>query len=236
MWYRTGIALAVVTILPSCATQGINSFSYNTNEVKSVTNEIIVQKPQPQVWDALVKELSKSFYVINNIDKESRFINVSFSAESPVDYVDCGTTRRTYTQGDNTEVYNYEVAGASSYKIAGRQQPHPSWISYGLIRRETSLEGRSNMYIAPSDKDESETVVTVNTRYIWDVKVKGEEYAEHVAGNVVSHGSIPGSTTKITFNTNKPGYYNKGQEGQITCFSTGRFEQDILDMVAGIDK
>jgi len=72
-----------------CATQGISTRQYTENVPVQIKNEIVVSKPYTQVWDIMVKEISKSFYVINNIDKESRIINLSFSTNSPTEYVDC---------------------------------------------------------------------------------------------------------------------------------------------------
>ena len=115
------------------------------------------------------------FYVINNIERESRIINVSFNTNSPSDYVDCGRTRRTYTQGEKTETFDYAVADSSTYKMAGTKQPHPATFSYANVRRTPKLEGRSNIYVAPDASNPSSTVVSVNTRYIVTIKVYGEQ-------------------------------------------------------------
>src|SRR3972149_6139198 len=83
--------------------KGTNTEKYIDNSPIQVSNEIVVSRPQSEVWDILVKELSKSFYVINNIDKESRIIKVSFSSNNPSEYIDCGKAYRTYAQGKKTE-------------------------------------------------------------------------------------------------------------------------------------
>lgn len=83
------ICMAIVFI-SGCATQGVNSFNYMAPTPVDIKNEVVVQKSYSQVWDGLVKEISKSFYVINNIDKESRIINLSFNTSSPADFVNCG--------------------------------------------------------------------------------------------------------------------------------------------------
>jgi hypothetical protein len=64
------VAAFVVTVaLAGCATQGKNSFQYTEPKQAPIRNEIQVNAPQPQVWDTLVRDLAKSFYVINNIDR-----------------------------------------------------------------------------------------------------------------------------------------------------------------------
>jgi len=93
------VGLVIGVAASGCATQGKSTTTYLKPTISEVKNEIDVTKSYAQVWDVLVKQLSKSFYVINNIDKESRIINVSFSTNSPAEYIDCGRTLRTYTQG-----------------------------------------------------------------------------------------------------------------------------------------
>ncbi|TGU71036.1 hypothetical protein E4633_11845 [Geomonas terrae] len=225
--------LAFVSIfsLAGCATQGVNSTHYTAPVQAKIANEATVQKQNTQVWDGLVKEISKSFYVINNIDKESRIINISFSTNTPSDYVDCGFTERTYTQGNNVEKFDYRVAGKSRFKMAGDQQPHPAWASYAIVVREPSLEGRMNIYVAPAESDKNSTQVTVNTRYIWTVKVKGEMYNEHANRNTVFIGNIPESTSNTMFNTNTTGEYDAGKGTIIKCVSTGKLENEILGLL-----
>lgn len=231
MNYKICVIVLTAILLSGCATQGISSLKYTDNTPIQVKNEIEVSKPQSQVWDTLVKELSKSFYVINNIDKESRIINVSFSSNSPEEYVDCGKSHRTYTQGDKSEVYDYDVAGPAEFKVATTRQEHPAFANYINIRREPMLEGRSNIYVAPDEKDNSKTIVTVNTRYVLTIRVKGEAFAQHVSGNIFSQGRIPEETTTIIFNTNKAGQKEIGGGANMTCFSKGKLEKEILDMI-----
>ena len=231
MNYRVGAILVIAIFITGCATQGISTYKYTDNAPIQINNEIVVSKPQSQVWDILVKELSKSFYVINNIDKESRIINVSFFSNVPSEYVDCGKTHRTYTQGDKTETYDYDVAGSAKFKVATARQEHPTFANYIIIRREVILDGRSNIYVAPDEKNNGKTIVTVNTRYILTIKVKGEAFAQHVNGNVFSRGRLPEETTTVTFNTNKSGQQDIGDGSKMTCFCKGKLERDILDMI-----
>ena len=235
MNYKICAIVLTAILLSGCATQGISSLKYTDNTPIQVKNEIEVAKPQSQVWDTLVKELCKSFYVINNIDKESRIINISFSTDSPEEYVDCGKSHRTYTQSDKSEVYDYDVAGPAEFKVAATRQEHPAFANYINTRRETVLEGRSNIYVAPDEKDDSKTIVTVNTRYVLTIRAKGEAFAQHVSGNVFYRGRIPEETTTIMFDTNKAGQKEIGGGLKITCFSKGKLENEILDMIRDED-
>lgn len=225
------ITLLALFNLTACATQGINSISYVAPIPITINNEVVVQKTYSDVWDILVKEISKSFYVINNIDKESRIINVSFNTNSPADFIDCGKTHRTYTQEEKIEVFDYDVAGASQYKIAGDRQPHPAWVSYAIIRRDPNLEGRANIYIAPSENNKNSTLVTINSRYIWNGKIKGEWFNENIRGYKIPMGYIPESSSNITFNTKSHGELIDGNT-KIVCVSKGKLESEILKLVS----
>jgi hypothetical protein len=224
------ILFGIIIVISGCATPGINSRNYTKHDPKSVTNEIQVDQPYSQVWDKLVRELSKSFYVINNIDKESRIINISFSSQTPSDFVDCGEAHRTYKHGKEVENYDYNVVDSSTYKWAGGAQA--SFSFFANIRRTASLEGRSNIYLAPLENDKSKTAVAVNTRYMLTIEVTGDTYAQHVNGNIFSRGPIPHvPTTVISFNTNKPIEHDFGEGVILTCFSNGKLEQDVLQIL-----
>ena len=230
MKYKVWVILTAIFI-SGCATQGVSTRKYIEDVPTQVKNEIIVPRPYTEVWDVMVKELSKSFFVINNIDKESRIINVSFSTNSPAEYVDCGKAHRTYTQGDKREIYDYDIAGSSEYKIATRQ--FDSCCSYyAVIYREAFLEGRSNIYIAPKEKDNNSTIVTVNTRYILTIKVTGQNFAERWKGGVFPlQITIPQKTSTWTCNTNQPERHDTGGGESVTCFSKGKLENEILSMI-----
>lgn len=220
--------------LAGCATQGANTAKITQKEPKQISNEVQVNEPYTQVWDKLVKELSKSFYVINNIDKESRIINLSFSSQSPTDFIDCGETHRSYTQDGKTENFNYEIADSSVYKAALPLTPgRPAFFNYAVIKRNTSLEGRANVYLAPLVNDKSKTTVAVNTRFMLTIDTRGDVFAQHAMnGNVLPLGQIPQQRPiVISFNTNKPTEHNFGEGVKSTCFSIGKLEQDVLQIL-----
>jgi hypothetical protein len=228
---RISIAIAVLSA-SGCATQGVNTANYTAATPHIVKNEKTVPRRQAVVWDELVRELSKSFYVINNIERESRIINVSFNSNSPSDYVDCGRTVRTYAEGDKREVFDYAVADPSRFKVAGTQQPRPELKTYAFFNRQPSLEGRSNIYVAPDPSDPNRTLVSVNTRYVVSVLVRREAFVEHVNGRIMRRDTLPDQSFSFMFNTNKASTTTPPDGGQaITCSGRGRLETDILDMV-----
>jgi hypothetical protein len=174
--------------------------------------------------------LAKSFYVINNIDKQSRIINVSFSTDTPEAYVDCGITTRTYSRGDERQTYKYHLASASTYKEATSAGINNKLPQTTVISRRPSLEGRVNIYVAPEDQN---TRASVNIRYVLTIKAEGTYMIENRYGTPIQNGTIPAQTSTITFNTNQPATVNWGtpqQPLEATCQSLGRLEKDILQL------
>jgi|SRR5271157_1792766 len=230
MYHRVWVILLAIGI-SGCATQGVSIHQYNEPQQLKVENEVVIAKGQSDSWDTLVKQLSKSFYVINNIDKASRIINVSFSSNSPGDYIDCGKAHRTYAQGEKNEVYDYDTANPSRYRAATPRRPNRNFAYYINVNRETGLEGRSNIYVAPEEKNPNNTVVTVNTRYIWSVKARGVVVVENSGGTIINSQILPEQTYTVTFNTGQSGYYTENTGERVTCVSKGTLERQILNMV-----
>ena len=43
-----------------------------------------------RVWDAVVKAVGSSYFVLENIEKDSGILSLSFSSQQPKNYIDCG--------------------------------------------------------------------------------------------------------------------------------------------------
>src|SRR5262245_7244989 len=80
-------------------------------------NYKIIDKSKEATWNGSVPELGKRFFVINNLDKSSGLINVSYSGD-PEKHVDCGRIK-SYVMNARGE-RTYDFAGAKeqqSYEI-----------------------------------------------------------------------------------------------------------------------
>ena len=165
-------------------------------------------------WDLYVEELSKSFFVINNIEKESRIINVSFSVNQPSEYVDCGRSERTSNHpATGKQRFNYRVADDSTYQ-AGVANTNFLWT----VERDTALDGRVNIFMAP---DDPETLLRVNVRYVWSVDVSGTSNTGHVSSN----------TERVSFSTSEVGSRGSGDD-KYMCVSNGKLEARLLNLVS----
>ena len=173
----------------------------------SLENSKTVGKSKEQVWTALIPKLSEKFFVINNLDKSSGFINISY-AGSPSTYVDCGYISSYVKNARGERTYYFAASSANETYEA---------LTDGLllfVNRKTSLEGRMNIVIIDEGADKAK--VSVNTRYILTI--------EALISNVQGLSSRQSNT--IAFNTGTQG---KGQT--ISCFSTGSLEREVLSLL-----
>lgn len=229
-WYLKTLAILSLAAIPACATSGVSSYESDPADLVSVENEILLAEPFGVVWDRLVGRLASSFFVINNIERESRLINASFSSQSPEEFVDCGETTRIYERGDEKTEYTYPVAASSSFRMAataGNLNQFP--VTY-FVNRSTELDGRLNIYVAPTDADS--TRVTVNARYVLTVSVTGEYVVENAFGTPRERGTMTPTDLTASFSTNEPSQTNFGTPAEpdmITCGSRGVLEEQIID-------
>lgn len=183
--------IALVFLLTACATPGTSGRQYRDPVGAEIAaNEAVVRLPFSDTWDLLIGQLAKSFFVINNVEKVSRIINVSFSTDKPEEYIDCGTSERTFQYADESQTYTYPVAGSNSFKAAGKWGAYGNLPSIAYLDRKTSLEGRINVYVAPKDND---TIVTVNTRYIFTSGMSGQNELINGVGVIVQRVAVPES-------------------------------------------
>jgi hypothetical protein len=225
------ILVAGAFLIQGCAKPATSTARYTPPTIKEVKNEVQVEEDFEIVWDRLVKNLSESFYVINNIEKASRLINVSFFTESPNDFADCGHSYRTFNQGPENKTYKYNSAQSCFIKVAlpPVQQGFHQYPVVANIQRETGLEGRINIYVAPNQN--GGTDVSVNTRYVFNLKTEGYTSIYNQYNQVVRKDNIPANSDTCSFNTNKPGKTDIGSEGKkaiLTCVSRGKLEEEIL--------
>lgn len=75
------------------------------------SNTAVVQKSKSDLWKQIVPMLGKQFFVINNLDKESGIINVSYSG-NPESYVDCGILDSFVQNARGERHYNFPAAKA----------------------------------------------------------------------------------------------------------------------------
>lgn len=200
------LAAVSVLTLSGCAS---SSLQYAKPDSKHVNNQIILNQDFDQVWDRLVRNLAADFFVINNIEKNSRIINVSFSTSRPMEFVSCGQSTRQFKNAYGTQTFVYDPAQSTQF---------PFTNDFGVLfnaNRKTYLEGRTNIYLAPEGEN---TVVSVNTKYLLKADI---EYRNN--GNQV----VQRDSFVFDFST-KSAYEASNGDG-VVCVATGELEQKLLD-------
>ncbi len=225
------VIVGLSLFLAGCAGKtATHDLAYVEPKAVTIDNEVVVSSDYDKTWSDLVGEMSKSFYVINNIDKESRLINLSFTITNNIsDYVDCGISNRSFSLADLNKSVSYKAADKSNYYHSTGVNSAPPNSTYFKVFRSPSLEGRVNVYVAPQGDS---TIVSVNTRYIWDIKISYEEYMYMPLYN--SHNLVRNkqrdtnaNMEPVSFNTNDVGSNGDG----VTCLATGKLEKEILDII-----
>ena len=206
MRYLLPLAAVCVT-LAGCAT---STNSYVPPMETKFENSRRISQPFDSTWDKLVRGLSGDFFVINNIDKSSRIINISFSSNRPSEFANCGRTTRTFTNARGEHKVSYFAADSAQYTdVLGDSNAYD-------VRRNTKLDGRTNIYVAPIDAG---TEVVVNTRYVISID---QEFRRLYPSGMASR--------RFTwdFSTKSP-YRDPG--GQVVCFASGELETRILRLL-----
>lgn len=200
--------LFIIIIVSSCA----HKFQYtqpkmNYNVIKSKT----VNMSKDQVWKKIISKLSETFFVINNIDKESGLINISYSGD-PQKYVDCG------------EIYSYieNLRGKRTYQFpaSSAHQEYEIWEDQLMpVKRNMSLEGRINIVVQEIEPEK--TQVSVNSKYIIT-----KEFSVYRTDYNTYQGFWQKSSETFSFNTG-----GKGTQSSIECICNGELEKSILDLI-----
>lgn len=227
MKYRVLVLFVGMCFFAGCAKNGTSTFKYTPPKEYKIENEVLIDKGYSVVWDELVRELSKSFFTINNIDKNSRIINVSFYANNPGRYVDCGHSYRSTSRGDEHREYDYEVASSSNYVLEDRGLDY--FEDEIHVDRRTSLEGKMNIYLAP--EGENKTLLSVNVRYILSTDGTFRGVRKHISGNVVDSRQLDSFHLVDSFSS-KERYIRKEANGpDFICEPKGVLEKEILNLV-----
>ena len=200
-------AIAAAAILAGCA--GQQSYVRPSSTMAPGSNAALIPKSRDAVWNAAVPALSKQFFVINNLDKSSGLINVSYTGD-PEKYVDCGrvTSYVKNARGERT----YEFAGAAAQQTYEIMEPGGLFF----IDRRMSLEGRVNLIF--EEVTPTETRVTANTRYV----VQRQRNVRDVQNRTQTLND------NVSFNTGSSATFPSSAQTSTECSAKGSLEQEIL--------
>lgn len=210
-----------VSVLAGCdGNLGRHYVVYGQPETADIDNTSVILDSFDLVWDRTVKDLSQTYFVINNVAKDSRIINMSFSLENPEDYVDCGITKYSFVGGPGGRPDQVDQLPLSRNQvILPVAMPNPYNMTYTLPTTaitDTHLSGRANVYIAPLNNNNTE--ISVNAMFVFTEKKRYMPFAD-----------IRWSPEEfsVQFNTRAQGT-TVTDWGTVRCRSTGLLEQEII--------
>lgn len=209
---KNAAPLVALLILAGCA--GKLDYVRPSTLPSSANNTKIVDKSREAVWNSSVPELGKQFFVINNLDKSSGLINVSYNGD-PEKYIDCGRVISYVKNARGERTYDFPASKAD--------QQYEVMNGKGLffINRKLSLEGRVNLIF--EEINTNQTRVTANTRYVIT-----RQLTISSPMNNIPHSA----TDSISLNSGGSASFPTNATGQGTeCVSTGVLEKDILSVI-----
>jgi len=134
---RVASAFAVALLVVGCARGG-----YQPPTAASIRNETVVDRPFDQTWDALVRMTAQTFFAIDNFERASGLITLSFGADNIARFVDCG---------------QFETSGG----VVTFSGP---WATFVERYAGATLNGRMNLLV--QREGANRTRVRVSARYI----------------------------------------------------------------------
>lgn len=198
------IIASLVVVFSSCGTMRYTP----PVPLAKAPNSMIVDQPRETFWRAFVPALSTQFFVINNLDKETGLINLSYGGD-PQQFIDCGyVVSRGYWHTD-------EFPGA----VPNRRYSFQDGYGVYWANRQLSLDGRMNVIV--QEVDPQKTNVTVNVRYVVNRRLA-------IGSGAYTFTNVADS---VAFNYGE--YGNFSDPHAFSCRSNGSLEQSILAIAKG---
>ena len=206
------VSLLAIAFISGCAEEPY--VVLNTATPPSA-NYRVIDKPRDAVWDASVLQFGKQVVVINNFDKSSGLINISYSGD-PEKFIDCGnlTSHVKNTQGERT--YDFPGARAkSTYEIINGD------VLFN-IDRKMSLEAHVSLVF--EEINPNQTKVTANTVYV----VQKDVTARRADSNFSQSWS-----DSISFKTGGSSSFRNdiNSAAETVCMANGELEREILPAI-----
>jgi len=201
---------------------GCSSVRYNSPTITPMGSErkIIIDKNKDKVWDTLLSGLADRFFSINNIEKDSGFINVSFFSNDSCDYVDCGGYK---TRSGNTNInlnnnIGKESASERIIPICDCDINKYGNFSSGIWQFKscsTKIEGRINILV--QEVSSEKTSLFIDIRFL-----------VHHSSNLWNawDGSNMYNRYDVTFESD-----TSGEDNGIVCTSTGNLEKEVMAII-----
>lgn len=197
---RIGLLILITFLLAACG--GVRG-DYSPPAARDYTNSVSVTKGYDDAWEDLIAYTSQSFFSIDNFEKDSGLLTLSFGADRPSRYIDCGAFQAT----------------GSGINFNG------SYVDFLQQYNGAELDGKMNLRVRRMDALHTE--VTVNARYLFSTPasvVGSGRYAQTIPANNWVFDSRSQATVSVTNAMD-------GTNNTRTCQPTGLAEREILQAV-----
>ena len=147
-------SLVMIIALSSCAvekknlTENVGKYVPPNIDDTNFKNSVITNKNFHETWTSVIDFIDDSFFKIQNLEKDSGLITLSFGSNEPENFIDCGDFEYTlFFTGE---------------KFKG------SYIDYAKSGLLAVLEAKMNINIQKIDNES--TKVSINTNYTFSTQ------------------------------------------------------------------
>ena len=208
--------LGLIIVFASLASACADKHSYNPPLNTTLpTTERTIGVAYDALWEKIISNAGKKFFVVNNIDKPSGFINISYSGD-PRQFVDCGTFETRSSSGElKTSSPLARKSSTSRVNLLGDGDYFGDKL---IFINELSVDGRANIIVKRLTP--TSTNVAVAVKYVVQRRVKSFNNNKYInSDNTYTTDFVSGGT----------GYFS--DNGNIFCVSTGEFEAKLLSLL-----
>ena len=153
------------------------ALTYQPPTEQPVDNTILVSKSFDEAWEDLLEFTSQTFFSIDNLERDSGFINLNFNPTPASEFADCG----------------FASVPANPYNPASPFEG--SYVEYVELAAGAQLEGSMNILL--QEVGPNQTEVSVNARYGLILPPMATPNGVAPAMTVVFGTNDPGSASSI---------------------------------------
>ncbi len=176
--------LVILMFLSSCAVTNVGKYVPPNTENTTFTNSVISNKNFDDTWTSVIDFISGSFFNIENFEKDSGLLTLSFGSREAENFIDCG---------------DFEASLANGEEFKG------PYTEYALTSLYAVLQAKMNINIRKVDNES--TKIRINTNYVFTTEpgTRFQHTYNFVSGgykkikvrNAIA-GTIPTRTCKST--------------------------------------
>ncbi len=186
-------------------------------------NSIVLNESKDVIWAKMIPNLGKRFFTINNLDKSSGLVNITYKGD-PEAYVDCGQTESQVKNVRGQRTYNFPVSRAN--------QEFEALVEGELfvVTRKMVLEGRMNLIF--EEIGENKTKISAMAQYILTNTQTNRQISAIIDTNEkgTMDADLEEVSEAINFNSNGSASF-RTTIANAKCQPTGKFERDVLSLV-----